>query len=177
MARSKPAGYMSPSSVALYGVLTALTAAVTYASYTPFSPTKGYFNLGDAMVFFSALTFGIRAGGICGGVGSAAADILLGSGIFAPLTLVAKGSEGAVCGLVYRIGGRRQWAMIAGVAAGGTCMIVSYFLGEWLVLGMGLAKAAAEIPINIGQVVIGGAIGGLLAYYIRKSYKSPLIEA
>src|SRR4030067_3231642 len=95
VARAKPAGHMSPSSVALYGVLTALTAAVTYASYTPFSPTKGYFNLGDAMVFFSALTFGIRAGGVCGRVGSGAADILLGSGIFAPLPLVGKGSEGA----------------------------------------------------------------------------------
>src|SRR4030067_2130971 len=103
VARSKPAGYMSPSSVALYGVLTALTAAVTYASYTPFSPTKGYFNLGDSMVFFSALAFGWRAGAICGGIGSAAADILLGIGYFAPITLVAKGSGGLGAGALGRV--------------------------------------------------------------------------
>src|SRR4030066_814924 len=98
VARSKPAGYMSPSSVAVYGVLTALTAAITYASYTPFSPTKGYFNLGDSMVFFSALAFGWRAGAICGGIGSAAGGIFLGSGLFSPNPLVAKGGGGRARG-------------------------------------------------------------------------------
>lgn len=166
----RPARFVSPRAVALYGVLTALTAAITYASYTPFSPTKGYFNLGDSMVFFSAFAFSWRAGMICGGIGSAAADILLGSGIYAPITVVAKGAEGYVAGVLSRLGVRKRWGLILGIAAGGACMITTYFLGEWLVLDVGLGKALAEVPINIAQVVLGGTIGALLSHYVRKSY-------
>jgi len=171
---SKPAKFVSPKAVALYGILTALTAAITYASYTPFSPTKGYFNLGDSMVFFSALAFGWRAGAICGGVGSAAADILLGSGIYAPITLVAKGAEGFVSGVIGRMHGGNKWAMAMGIAAGGACMIVAYFFGELWIIDVGLGKALAEVPVNVGQVVLGGTIGALLTYYVRRSRTVPL---
>jgi len=233
--RPRPAYFVSPKTVAVYGVLIALTAAVTYSSAAPFSPTKGYFNLGDSMVFFAALAFGWRAGAICGGVGSALADVLLGFGIFAPLTLAAKGTEGLVAGL---IGGRKYgkalpaalsivagaftflatyilifedmfadsqaavpfapsialaavialvmyfifsrsservntWAPVAlGVACGGTCMIVMYFLGEWLLLDVGLGKAVLEIPINIAQAVLGGTIGSFLSHRVKRVYPS-----
>jgi uncharacterized membrane protein len=167
---SRPAGFVSPKVVAVYGVLTALTAAITYASYTPFSPTKGYFNLGDSMVFFSALAFGWHAGAICGGIGSAAADILLGSGVYAPITLVAKGAEGLVSGAIGRVRGGKSWAVALGIGAGGACMILTYFLGELLLLNVGLGKALAEVPINVAQVVLGGTIGALLSYYVKRSY-------
>lgn len=165
-----PARFVSPRTVALYGVLTALTAAITYASYTPFSPTRGYFNLGEVMVFFSALTFGWRAGSICGGIGSAAADILLGAGLYAPGTLVAKGVEGLVAGVLGK--GRLDKPLLIAVAigAGGACMITGYFLYEWLLLDVGIGKAIAEVPINVAQVVIGGTVGALLSFYVRKSY-------
>lgn len=224
-----PANYVSPKTVALYGILTALTAAVTYASYLPFSPTKGYFNLGETMVFFSALTFGLREGAICGGIGSAAADILLGSGIYAPITAAAKGAEGFVTGILGRLKGGAHWGpvlgiviglllataaswplpgsvwgvdewiillmlflavwtavfivfqrwkellsvatpMILGIAAGGAVMVVAYFMGEYFLLSVGLGKALAEVPINVAQVVIGGTIGGLLSFYVKRSY-------
>ncbi len=171
-AAGRPANFVSPKTVAIYGVLTALTAAITYASYTPFSPTKGYFNLGESMVFFSALTFGWRAGAICGGIGSAAADVLLGSGIYAPFTLIAKGTEGFVAGVLGRMKGNRRWVVPVAIGAGGACMIVTYFLAELFLLDVGLGKALAEVPINIGQVVIGGIIGALLSHYVTKSYPS-----
>jgi len=224
-----PANFVSPKTVALYGILTALTAAVTYASYLPFSPTKGYFNLGETMVFFSALALGWREGAICGGIGSAAADILLGSGIYAPITAVAKGVEGLIAGILGRLKGGAHWGpvlgviigvlvavasswplpgrvlgidewiflvilfivvwavvfvlfqiwkdilsvatpMILGIGAGGAVMVASYFLGEYFLLNVGLGKAIAEVPINVAQVVIGGTIGGLLSFYVKKSY-------
>jgi uncharacterized membrane protein len=167
---SRKKEFVSPKLVARYGVLTALTAAVTMATFVPFAPTKGYFNLGDSMVFFSALTFAWRAGGICGGFGSAAADILLGSGYFAPLTLLAKGSEGAVCGFLGRIRGGHRYAVVLGIVAGGACMVLSYFVGELLLLNVGLGAALAEAAGNTLQVAIGGTIGALLAYSVRKAY-------
>lgn len=166
------AKFVSPKTVALYGVLTALTAAITYATVIPFPPTRGYFNLGEAMVFFSAFTFGWRAGAICGGVGSAAADVLAGFGMFAPITLVAKGTEGLVAGLVGRLKGGKHWAYLLGIACGGACMIATYFLAEWLLLDMGLGAALAEIPTNIAQVTIGGTVGTLLSHYVKQSMPS-----
>lgn len=162
--------FISPKSVARYGVLTALVAAVTMATFVPFAPTKGYFNLGDSIVFFSALTFTWRIGGICGGFGSAAADILLGSGFFAPLTLVAKGTEGAVCGVLCRIKGGHNYAIVLGIVAGGACMVMTYFLGELFLLNVGLGAALAEAAGNTLQVVVGGTIGVLLSQSVKKAY-------
>jgi uncharacterized membrane protein len=167
---SRKKAFVSPRSVARYGVLTALVTAVTMATFVPFAPTKGYFNVGDAMVFFSALTFTWRYGGICGGFGSAAADILLGSGFFAPLTLVAKGSEGAVCGLLCRIKGGHKFAVVLGIVAGGACMVLTYFVGELLLLNVGLGAALTEAAGNTLQVVVGGTIGALLSHSVKKAY-------
>lgn len=169
---SGTAKYVSPRTVALYGVLTALTAAITYATVVPFPPTRGYFNLGEAMVFFSAFTFGWRAGAICGGVGSAVADLLAGFGMFAPITLVAKGTEGLVAGAIGRMNGGKAWAHALGVICGGACMITTYFLSEWLILDFGVGTAMAEIPTNIAQVAIGGTAGILLSYYVKMSMPS-----
>lgn len=168
----RKARFVSPKVVALYGVLGALTAAITMSTVVPFAPTKGYFNLGDAVVFFSALTFGWRTGAICGGFGSAAADILLGSGYFAPLTLVAKGSEGMVAGFIGRLGGGKKLAVVAGIAAGGVCMVATYFFGELLLLNVGLGAALLESVGNAFQVVVGGTLGSLLSIYVKKSYPS-----
>lgn len=162
----------SPRTVAIYGVLVALTAAITIMTVIPFPPTRGYFNLGEAMVFFSAFTFGWRAGAICGGVGSAAADVLVGYGMFAPTTLVAKGAEGLVAGAIGRLNGGKAWAYALGIACGGACMILTYFFSEWLLLDFGLGPALAEIPTNIAQVTIGGTVGTLLSHYVRRSMPS-----
>lgn len=144
----------------------ALTAAVTMTVAIPFPPTRGFFNLGDSIVFFTAFTFGMRAGGICGGVGSAAADILLGYGYFAPITLITKGSEGFVAAAVGRLSNKRGWAMALGVVAGGLCMVTGYFLGEWAYYGVG--PALAEIPVNITQVAVGGTVGMSISYLVSK---------
>lgn len=168
--------FVSPKSVARYGVMTALVAAVTMATFVPFAPTKGYFNLGDSIVFFSALTFTWRVGGICGGFGSAAADILLGSGYFAPLTLVAKGAEGAVCGALSRIRGGSRYAIVLGIVVGGACMVMTYFLGELLLLNVGLGAALAEAAGNTLQVIVGGTIGVLLSRSVKKAYPQVAAE-
>lgn len=169
---SGDAKFVSPETVALYAVLTALTAAITLMTVIPFPPTRGYFNLGEAMVFFSALTFGWRAGAICGGVGSAIADLLAGFGMFAPTTLVAKGAEGLVAGAIGRMNGGKPLAYTLGVACGGACMITTYFLSEWLLMDFGLAAAIAEIPTNIAQVAIGGTVGSLLSYSVKLAMPS-----
>ncbi len=221
----------------LTGVFMALVFAATLISVeTP--TTNGYFNLGESMVYTSAVVGGPVVGGLAGGLGSALADLYLGYGHYAPGTLVIKGTEGYLVGLLagwlrgrprgeaaklalamalvvgagiavagallygglyggetvlYLLGRPFSfrvplWAWIllgalvalgvgwvavrrdpytaaqaGAMLAGGMVMVSGYFLYEAIVLGYGIA-AAAEIPVNVGQALIGTAIAtGIVA--------------
>lgn len=163
------AKFVSPQVVAQYAILTALTTAVTMTLVIPL-PTRGFFNVGESMVFFAAFTFGWRAGMVCGGIGSAAADLLLGYGFFAPITLVAKGSEGLVAGFIGNLKNGAPWARIAGIWTGGSCMVATYFFSEWVMFGLGVALE--ELPANVFQVLLGGLIGIALSQAVAM-YRNP----
>ncbi|MGQ9507405.1 MAG: ECF transporter S component [Candidatus Bathycorpusculaceae bacterium] len=83
-------------------VFMALTCVATM-SFTLYVPsTKGFFNIGETMVYITALLFGPLIGAFAGGVGSAIADILLGYYYYAPATLVIKAVEGGIVGFLGR---------------------------------------------------------------------------
>ncbi|MEM1558322.1 MAG: ECF transporter S component [Thermoproteota archaeon] len=65
--------------------------------------TRGYFNLGDSMIFLTAILFGPIVGGMAGGIGSMLSDVFLGYTVYAPATLVVKGIEGFITGKLYKI--------------------------------------------------------------------------
>jgi len=157
---------LSTRDVASGGVMIAVTAALTLLIRIPIVPTRGYLNFGDAMIFFSALAFGARVGGMAGGFGSALADIIGGYAYFAPITLVVKGVEGALCGYIAKKG--NLWAMFLGVASGAVCMVAGYFFAEALLYGVG--PALIELPMNIIQVVVGSAVAIPLTISIKKAY-------
>ena len=52
------------------------------------------------MIFVSAFTFGPIVGGFAGGVGSAISDVATGYAYFSPFTLIIKGAEGLIAGLI-----------------------------------------------------------------------------
>src|SRR3972149_6795841 len=93
---------ISPFDLAMAAVFTALTCVVTmiFSIYVP--ATNGFFNVGESMVFLSALLFGPIVGAFSGGVGSMLADLLLGFPHYAPATLVVKACEGAVVGTLKK---------------------------------------------------------------------------
>jgi len=158
---------MGPREIALSAVMIAATAALTMLISIPFPLTRGYFNLGDAMVMLSGLLLGARLGGIAGGVGSAIADVLLGFGYFAPMTLFIKGTEGFLAGL---IGHTRKFPYkIAGVIAGAIAMLLGYFGVEVPLYGVGAAIAELT-TINILQVTSGAIISLILIQLVQKAY-------
>jgi uncharacterized membrane protein len=123
----------------------------------------GYFNVGDVMIFVSALTFSPLIGGIAGGLGSAIADII-GFPLFALPTLVIKGLEGLVAGLITNK--KSIYLDIIAVFVAGTEMIIGYFLVEVYLWGLG--GALAEVPANIAQIVVGGLVGIPIALVLRR---------
>lgn len=227
-------------------VYTAIFAALVFAATlisvsTPI--TKGYFNLGESMVYTSAILGGPLIGGLAGGIGSAFADLYLGYSDYAPGTLIIKGIEGALVGFIYlklsrlsketlkklslplsllvggaivlagsvlygaiyggdtvlEIWGRSVsfriplWVWTAlGLAVGlwilyivlktdpgyssaviamllgGTLMVTGYFLYEAIVLKFGIT-AAAEIPVNFGQALIGASIAIAVVSAVRRA--------
>lgn len=88
--------------LSMTGVFTALVfvATTVFSVYVP--QTRGFFNIGEIMVFTTALLLGPIIGAFAGGVGSMLADIFLGYGHYAPATLIIKACEGALVGFLAR---------------------------------------------------------------------------
>jgi uncharacterized membrane protein len=116
--------------VATTAIFTAFTAAVTVSFVIYIPATRGYFNVGEIMVYITALLMGPRIGAFAGGVGSAISDAIL-APIFAPGTLVIKGTEGFLVGYLSRRVparlSRRTW-----VAAGGFLGMVLGLIVAWI---------------------------------------------
>ncbi len=152
--------------VAESSVMAALTAAATMLVQIPVPETRGYINLGDTMVMLSGVLFGPLVGAVAGGVGSALADVLSGYSWWAPFTLVIKGSEGFVVGLLARSGGRLR--TLLGCVLGGAIMVLGYFAVEYLLYGAG---AFAELPGNIFQAFAGIAVASTVGPAVKRALK------
>jgi len=229
---------LSPFTLAVAAVFAALVcvATIIFSVYVP--ATKGFFNVGESMVFLSALLFGSFVGAFAGGVGSMLADLILGYPVYAPATLVIKACEGAVVGALKKrnpkFSSKIYWklfTLIFGVLAGfllgwtgsiyysgeieltlglgaftfcvpalfwiflgvavavsiaavgfiadpelgwtvfsimtgGFIMVLGYFLYEQFFMGV---AAVAEIPVNIGQMIIGATIALPIAKIIWRT--------
>ena len=86
--------------IAITGVMTALVTIATLSFQIYIPATFGYFNIGESLVYITALLFGPYIGAFAGGVGSMMADLLTGYYIYAPWTLVNKGIEGYIVGFI-----------------------------------------------------------------------------
>ncbi len=141
-------------------VLAGAVAALTIAVRIPIPGTGGYLNFGDIAVIFCGLFLGKKWGALAGGVGSALADIIGGFFIFAPITLIAKGLEGFLAGIIGKTKLKYFTLPIAGFA-----MMFVYFVAEIFLPGMGIGAALSEVPFNLIQAVVG-VYGGLLVYIL-----------
>ena len=146
--------------------LTVVVALITLFVRIPL-PSRGYFNFGDVAVVFAGLVLGSLSrkngflwGAAAGGIGSALADIVGGFGLFAPITLVAKGLEGGLSALAW---GKTKWLMAILLLLGGSAMVATYFVAEALMPNIGLQGAVSEVIPNLIQAG-GGVSGGWLTF-------------
>jgi len=154
--------------IAAIAIMTAVTMVFTYVVRIPIAPTRGYINLGDVAVFFTAFTFGPFTALISGGLGPAIADIVAGYSQWAPITFAAHGLQGFAAALVIRALANRKIAEPAAGLAGMIVMIVLYLLGGAFM--MGFAAAVVEIPMNIIQNAVGILGGFVLSRAVKRAY-------
>jgi len=151
--------------MSLMAVMSALVTVGTLIVQIP-NGMGGYFNVGDVMIFVAALNFNPFVGGFAGGLGSALADVLMGYPVFALPTLVIKGLEGFIAGLITNK--KSVYRDVFAVVAAGAEMVIGYFLIELFVLQWGLSLSMAEILPNIAQIAIGGLVGVPIALVLRR---------
>lgn len=145
------------NSYVLAAIFTALVALFTMVFHIPVPATRGFINLGDAVIFTTALLLGKKMGFLAGGVGSALADLLLGYANWAPFTLVIKGLEGYIAGFLGHqafMGQKDMKRPLLALILAGLWMMAGYFsAGSFM---YGLPAAIVELPGNFFQA--GGSI-------------------
>jgi uncharacterized membrane protein len=87
--------------LAMAAVFAALVCIATIIFRIEIPATSGYFNIGETIIYITALLFGPFVGAFAGGLGSAIAD-MIGYPVFAPGTLIIKGFEGAIVGFLNK---------------------------------------------------------------------------
>jgi uncharacterized membrane protein len=170
-------------------ILTAVTAVFTLLIRIPIAPTRGYINLGDVAIYFTAFTFGPVTALITAGLGTAIADLLSGYAQWAPISLFIHGIQGFFAGLIVRRSiirmqeryetdaaeneSRSKYRisipiiLFAGLV-GLIIMTGFYFLAGAALVGFG--AAIVEVPGNIIQCVVGTVGGFLLTKTVIKAY-------
>ena len=167
-------GYYLPTdaiSLSITSIFAAVTCVLTMTVSIPAPTTAGYINIGELGVMLAGLIFGPIIGFISGGVGSALADIFLGYPGWAIWTFLVKGLEGFIVGLIANpriFHGKRTYKDILAVIAGGSLMVLGYFIVELLVFNFGVAGSLTEVPGNLFQFIFG-AIGSIFLIVILRS--------
>ena len=150
-------------SLVYHSMLTAVIAMLTLFASVPLPVGNGgaYLNAGDAAVYASAYILGPWGGAAVAGVGSALADILHGSPVYVPATLVIKAAMAFICGMLLKKL-RRIPPVIAGLV-----MPAGYFAFELVVLDM--SAALFGLWTNAIQYAFGAAAGMLLFHAFEKA--------
>jgi len=179
-----PKGKHTPvQTISIMAMFTALVFVITQFVWAPISVVPGQrFDAGDIIIFIAAWTFGPLVGGFAGGVGSSLSDALVGGAPYWPFTLVIKGLEGTIAGLVYqRSSGSRlklSWVLASLVMVAGyfitNALFIGLIVGANSTLNPGLVGGLVEVPFDIVQVAAGGIIARPVSRYLRRALPSTL---
>lgn len=141
-------------------MLIALTTVMTMVIRIPTPGTNGYLNLGDMVIFISALTLGKKGGLLVGGLGSSLADLLTGYSHYAPITLIVKGLEGYIAASLLETKWGKKAKLIPLIIAG-VFMAIGYYIPETFMYGN--KAALVGLPANLMQGGVG-AVSAILLY-------------
>lgn len=172
------ADYNRTLKLCVISMLCALTAVVTWVLPIPMPATEGYVNFGDTIIFIGAAFMGGIPAMAVGGIGSMLADLFGGYMHWAGFTLVIKGIEGLLCGVIFRGLSKKVNAKIS-------LFIAMFIAAVWMVIGYyfagalmyGWAGSLASVPGNLmqGGVSIGIAYALSLIFDTIKPLK-PFLE-
>ena len=148
--------------LAFLGLFMALLIIATCILCFPVPTFNLYFNLGESIIYLTALIYGGREGAVIGGVGSALADIIGGYPMWAPFTLVIKGLEGFIVGSLVQ----KKLKPHICVAAGAIIMMTGYAIVAGHMFGMG------AVPIELAGDFVQVLAGAVIALFLHDRLKN-----
>ncbi len=154
----------------LCGLFIALTVVGTLLGF-PIAGGQGFLNLGDAVIHTAAYLIGGWHAAAVAGLGSAAADLILGYSMYIPGSLLVKGAMALFCSFLL---GKLRYKQEA-VFISGLVMPVGYFLYELLLSFLGVFDpriAVFDLPFNAIQYAVGAFIGCATILLISKFSRS-----
>jgi len=160
---SRKSQSLSLREIAICALLISLVAITTLIVRIPTPVTGGYVNLGDVIIIAGSFLLGSTRGFLIGGLGSAVADIIGGHVWFAPGTLLIKGLEGFLSGLLGKDlnnNSRPAFRALGGLA-GAVVMVAGYFIYELFLRGFAVALTAI-IPNTLQGLT--GVCGAFMIY-------------
>lgn len=153
--------------IAYTAIITGITALCTAIISIPIG-LAGYINFGDSIIFIAGIFFGPFPALIAGGIGAAAADLILGYTIWAPFSFIIKGLEGFFVGffsIFISKHFKNKYKIVAYIIAmviAGIVMIAGYFFATWILYGLPIAIISIgqnSIQIGISIAVALGLLG------------------
>jgi uncharacterized membrane protein len=160
---------MSPAfRIASIAIMAAVTTVLTRVVQIP-TPARGYINLGDVAIVFTAITLGPLSAMLAGGIGTALSDLLSGPFAFwAPISLVVHGLQGLLVGLIARSRPANIGLSIVASVVGIIVMVGGYLAAGAFIAGFG--ASLADVPGNLIQGGVGAVLGILATAAVSRAY-------
>ena len=178
--KSSPIVTTKTISIVQIALMIALTTVVTMTIRIP--TYTGYTHLGDSMIFLAVILFGKKKAIISASLGMCLADILSGYLVWAPFTLVIKGSMALIAGIIAYRGKYNADNMMNNIFAfviAGIWMITAYYfagaiitkfiLAQNVTFAQSLVLSLKDVPANFVEVAVGIVLAIPLSKMIKRS--------
>lgn len=160
---------MSTKTIAYTAVMTALVTVATM--FLSIKTGESNTNLGDTMIFLSAMLFSPITSTIAGGLGSFLADLLTWPATMW-FTLVIKGLEGLICGLICHFAKKivkdnpkkvviQYVLFFVGMIVAAAWMVFGYYIAKAFMYGT-KESALVSLPKNCVQGSVSVALATVL---------------
>ncbi|MBQ8433004.1 MAG: ECF transporter S component [Clostridia bacterium] len=159
-------------------VLAALSTALVFVATMIAIPTPvvGNVNLGDAVILLSVWTLGGPWSLASAALGAALADLLGPYLVYAPGTLVIKALLALCAMTLEKLFRRLRLPSLLALLLSGICaelvMVLGYFFYEALILDLGYAAAALNLPFNAIQGSLALLLGVLATRLLQRYTQS-----
>ena len=148
--------------------LSALCFVSTYFISIPYLGGLGYFNLSDAIILFSSITFGPFVGLFTGIIGASLGDLASGYVSCIPFTMVAKGLEALVAYFIYSKC-KKELSKNTLYGFSTLLMVLTYFIYYLIVYNFDYKTCFISSGFDLIQGIAGYAISLVLLFVFQKT--------